>query len=59
MLKEWLLSEEHFTHPYPTNEDQAELMAKTGIDKKQLKVTVVNGLTVTARPRAPEREISP
>lgn len=36
-LKAWLLSPEHFTHPYPTPQDQAMLMEKTGIDKKQLK----------------------
>lgn len=36
-LKAWLLSPEHFTHPYPTPQDQAMLMSKTGIDKKQLK----------------------
>ena len=36
-LKAWLLSPEHFTHPYPTPQDQAILMEKTGIDKKQLK----------------------
>ena len=36
-LKAWLLSPEHFTHPYPTPQDQVLLMAKTGIDKKQLK----------------------
>eukprot|EP00429_Kryptoperidinium_foliaceum_P010873 CAMPEP_0176003150 /NCGR_PEP_ID=MMETSP0120_2-20121206/1021_1 /TAXON_ID=160619 /ORGANISM="Kryptoperidinium foliaceum, Strain CCMP 1326" /LENGTH=361 /DNA_ID=CAMNT_0017335775 /DNA_START=179 /DNA_END=1264 /DNA_ORIENTATION=- len=36
-LKAWLLSPEHFTHPYPTPQDQAMLMQKTGIDKKQLK----------------------
>lgn len=36
-LKAWLLSPEHFTHPYPTPQDQAVLMQKTGIDKKQLK----------------------
>jgi hypothetical protein len=36
-LKAWLLSPEHFTHPYPTPQDQAMLMDKTGIDKKQLK----------------------
>lgn len=36
-LKSWLLSPEHFTHPYPTPQDQAMLMQKTGIDKKQLK----------------------
>jgi hypothetical protein len=36
-LKSWLLSPEHFTHPYPTPQDQIMLMTKTGIDKKQLK----------------------
>lgn len=36
-LKSWLLSPEHFTHPYPTPQDQVMLMTKTGIDKKQLK----------------------
>lgn len=36
-LKAWLLSPEHFTHPYPTPQDQQMLMQKTGIDKKQLK----------------------
>eukprot|EP00614_Pseudopedinella_elastica_P013900 CAMPEP_0172586594 /NCGR_PEP_ID=MMETSP1068-20121228/5941_1 /TAXON_ID=35684 /ORGANISM="Pseudopedinella elastica, Strain CCMP716" /LENGTH=115 /DNA_ID=CAMNT_0013381447 /DNA_START=271 /DNA_END=615 /DNA_ORIENTATION=- len=37
ILKEWLLSDEHFTHPYPTTQDQAQLMQATGIGKKQLK----------------------
>lgn len=36
-LKAWLVSPEHFTHPYPTPQDQVMLMQKTGIDKKQLK----------------------
>ena len=36
-LKAWLLSPEHFSHPYPTPQDQAILMNETGIDKKQLK----------------------
>jgi hypothetical protein len=36
-LKAWLLAPEHFTHPYPTPQDQSMLMQKTGIDKKQLK----------------------
>lgn len=36
-LKAWLLSPEHFTHPYPTPQDQILLMQQTGIDKKQLK----------------------
>ena len=37
ILKDWLLSEEHFTHPYPTTSEQAKLMASTGVSKKQLK----------------------
>lgn len=37
ILKAWLVSPEHFHHPYPTLQDQAQLMAETGIDKKQLK----------------------
>ena len=37
ILKDWLLSDEHFTHPYPTTSDQAQLMQMTGIGKKQLK----------------------
>jgi len=37
ILKAWLLSPEHFTHPYPTPQDQIMLMQKTGIDEKQLK----------------------
>lgn len=37
ILKAWLVSPEHFHHPYPTAQDQAQLMAETGIDKKQLK----------------------
>jgi Homeobox KN domain len=36
-LKAWLLAPEHFTHPYPTPQDQVMLMQQTGIDKKQLK----------------------
>lgn len=36
-LKAWLLSPEHFKHPYPTPQDQIMLMQTTGIDKKQLK----------------------
>ncbi|KAJ1454828.1 hypothetical protein M885DRAFT_408260, partial [Pelagophyceae sp. CCMP2097] len=36
-LKAWLVSAEHFKHPYPTAGEQAMLMQTTGIDKKQLK----------------------
>ena len=37
ILKAWLLSPEHFAHPYPTPEEQIRLMQQTGSDKKQLK----------------------
>ena len=36
-LKAWMLSPEHIVHPYPTPQDQAMLMQKTGIDKDQLR----------------------
>ena len=36
-LKAWMMSPENITHPYPTPQDQALLMQKTGIDEKQLK----------------------
>ena len=36
-LKAWMLSPEHIAHPYPTPQDQAVLMQKTGIDKDQLR----------------------
>lgn len=35
-LKTWMMSVEHIQNPYPTEEDKAEIMAATGIDKKQL-----------------------
>ncbi|KAJ1456094.1 hypothetical protein M885DRAFT_440138 [Pelagophyceae sp. CCMP2097] len=37
VLRAWLVSPEHFHHPYPTTADQEQLMHETGIDKKQLK----------------------
>ena len=37
ILKAWMLSPEHFAHPYPTPQEQIFLMQQTGIDKKQLK----------------------
>ncbi|KAL3773453.1 hypothetical protein ACHAW5_003658 [Stephanodiscus triporus] len=35
-LKSWMMSPEHFQNPYPTEEEKAEIIAATGIDKKQL-----------------------
>jgi len=36
ILKEWLMSEEHVHNPYPTEAEKKQLMACTGLDKKQL-----------------------
>jgi len=35
-LKAWMMSVEHIQNPYPTEEEKTEIMAATGIDKKQL-----------------------
>jgi len=48
-LKAWLLSPEHFTHQYPTPQDQVMLMQKTGIDKKQLENWLKNWFTNARR----------
>jgi len=42
ILRQWLLDPEHFDNPYPSPEDQAILIEKTGIDKKQLKNWFIN-----------------
>ena len=36
ILKQWLLSPEHFSHPYPNKEEKELLLQKTRIQKKQL-----------------------
>ena len=42
ILKEWILSPEHFSFPYPTDEEKKVLMAKTGLDLKQIKYWFTN-----------------
>lgn len=36
ILKRWMFSEQHFSHPYPTEEEKEDLAAEAGIDVKQL-----------------------
>jgi hypothetical protein len=36
ILKDWLMSPEHFYNPYPTTEEKTDLIEKTGIEMKQL-----------------------
>ncbi|EED95782.1 predicted protein, partial [Thalassiosira pseudonana CCMP1335] len=35
-LKAWMMSPEHIFHPYPREQEKAEIMAETGIELKQL-----------------------
>ena len=37
VLRQWLLSPEHFTHPYPTRDEEEELMRVTGLERKQVR----------------------
>jgi Bromodomain/Homeobox KN domain len=41
-LKAWITSAEHVAHPYPTEEEKAEIVAATGIELKQLSNWLVN-----------------
>ncbi|KAL7496392.1 hypothetical protein ACHAWT_004704 [Skeletonema menzelii] len=36
VLKDWMMSPEHVDHPYPTEDDKTELMANTGLSRKQI-----------------------
>ncbi|KAA0157979.1 hypothetical protein FNF31_05618 [Cafeteria roenbergensis] len=42
ILKEWLLSQEHFDYPWPTPEEKTELAARAGIDERQLGIWLTN-----------------
>lgn len=42
VLKAWMMSPEHFDHPYPDEKDKAELTARAGITVKQLTVWFTN-----------------
>lgn len=35
-LRAWMMSPEHVQNPYPTEEEKADIITATGIDKKQL-----------------------
>jgi len=37
MLKDWLLSPENFTHPYPSEKEKRRMCKDTGLNPKQLK----------------------
>eukprot|EP00970_Alexandrium_tamarense_P015004 scaffold4566_cov103-Alexandrium_tamarense.AAC.1 len=41
-LKAWMMSTKHINYPYPNEQEKAEIMAKTGIEPKQLTNWFVN-----------------
>ena len=42
ILKEWLLSPEHFDYPWPTLEEKADLAERGGVDERQLGIWLTN-----------------
>mmetsp|Transcript_27088 Transcript_27088/g.49205 ORF Transcript_27088/g.49205 Transcript_27088/m.49205 type:complete len:454 (+) Transcript_27088:117-1478(+) len=50
-LKSWMMSPEHVAHPYPTEQEKAQIMAETGIELKQLTNWFVNNRKRFWKPR--------
>ncbi|EED89139.1 predicted protein, partial [Thalassiosira pseudonana CCMP1335] len=57
-LKAWMMSPEHISHPYPTEQEKAEIMAETGIELKQLTNWFVNNRKRYWKPRV-EAKLQP
>lgn len=54
-LKNWIMSPEHIAHPYPTEQEKAEIMKDTGIELKQLTNWFVNNRKRYWKPRVEAR----
>uniref|UniRef100_A0A7S2HT33 Homeobox domain-containing protein n=1 Tax=Helicotheca tamesis TaxID=374047 RepID=A0A7S2HT33_9STRA len=54
-LKSWMMSPEHVAHPYPTEQEKAQIMAATGIELKQLTNWFVNNRKRYWKPRVEAR----
>ena len=54
-LKNWMMSPEHITHPYPTEQEKAHIMKETGIELKQLTNWFVNNRKRYWKPRVEAR----
>lgn len=50
-LKAWLMSPEHINHPYPTEQEKAQMVADTGIELKRLNNWFVNNRIRYWKPR--------
>lgn len=54
-LKRWIMSPEHVAHPYPTEQEKAQIMKETGIEMKQLTNWFVNNRKRYWKPRVEAR----
>ena len=54
-LKNWIMSPEHIAHPYPTEQEKAQIMKDTGIELKQLTNWFVNNRKRYWKPRVEAR----
>jgi hypothetical protein len=54
-LKNWMMSAEHIAHPYPTEQEKADIMKDTGIELKQLTNWFVNNRKRYWKPRVEAR----
>mmetsp|Transcript_15062 Transcript_15062/g.22164 ORF Transcript_15062/g.22164 Transcript_15062/m.22164 type:complete len:384 (-) Transcript_15062:261-1412(-) len=54
-LKGWMMSPEHVAHPYPTEQEKAQIMVDTGIELKQLTNWFVNNRKRYWKPRVEAR----
>lgn len=50
-LKAWMMSPEHISHPYPTEQEKCQIMSDTGIELKQLTNWFVNNRKRYWKPR--------
>eukprot|EP00970_Alexandrium_tamarense_P002786 scaffold390_cov191-Alexandrium_tamarense.AAC.1 len=50
-LKAWMMSPEHISHPYPSEQEKAEIMVETGIELKQLTNWFLNNCKRYWKPR--------
>jgi hypothetical protein len=50
-LKAWMMSPEHISHPYPTEDEKQQIMADTGVGLKQLTNWFVNNRRRYWKPR--------
>ncbi|KAI2507397.1 Homeodomain [Fragilaria crotonensis] len=54
-LKAWMMSPDHVAHPYPTEQEKAQIMSDTGIELKQLTNWFVNNRKRFWKPRVEAR----